>query len=137
MERTAGLLDRYAASKRKRQVSSSGESDAALVQPVDPSQPATNDQPKAEGISEDRAITILGSPELEPIIGSESDGAGRSDLNEGDSAPRALQVILPSGQGKEPQNRSKFMRSGLPKPKWPDQVITNNYIPPRGPEPRE
>ena len=27
------------------------------------------------------------------------------------------------------------MRSGLPKLKWPDQVITNNYIPPRGPEP--
>ena len=29
MERTAGLLDRYAARKRKRQVSSSGESDTA------------------------------------------------------------------------------------------------------------
>ena len=27
------------------------------------------------------------------------------------------------------------MRSDLPRPKWPDQVITNNYIPPRGPEP--
>ena len=27
------------------------------------------------------------------------------------------------------------MRSGLPKPKRPDQVITHNYIPPRGPEP--
>ena len=27
------------------------------------------------------------------------------------------------------------MRSDLPKPKRPDQVITNNYIPPRGPEP--
>ena len=27
------------------------------------------------------------------------------------------------------------MRSGLPRPKQPDQVITNNYLPPRGPEP--
>ena len=27
------------------------------------------------------------------------------------------------------------MRSGLPKPKRPDHVITHNYIPPRGPEP--
>ena len=31
MERTAGLLDRYDARKRKRQVNSSGESDAAPV----------------------------------------------------------------------------------------------------------
>ena len=35
MERTAGLLDRYAARKRKRQVSSSGESDAAPIQSAD------------------------------------------------------------------------------------------------------
>ena len=27
------------------------------------------------------------------------------------------------------------MRSGLPRPKRPDQVITNNYITPRDPEP--
>ena len=27
------------------------------------------------------------------------------------------------------------MWSGLPWPKRPDQVITNNYLPPRGPEP--
>ena len=27
------------------------------------------------------------------------------------------------------------MWSGLPRPKRPDQVITNNYLPPRGPEP--
>ena len=49
MERTVGLLDRYAAQKRKRQVSSSGESDAAPVQPVEPSQPTINDQLAANG----------------------------------------------------------------------------------------
>ena len=27
------------------------------------------------------------------------------------------------------------MRSGLPRPKRPDQVITHNYLAPRGPEP--
>ena len=27
------------------------------------------------------------------------------------------------------------MRSDRPRPKWPNQVITNNYLPPRGPEP--
>ena len=35
MEREAGLLDRYAASKRKRQVSSSGESDASPIPSAD------------------------------------------------------------------------------------------------------
>ena len=70
-----------------------------------------------------------------PTIGSELDGADRSDSNESDLAPRALQVILSSDQGEEPQSRSEYMRSGLPRPKRPEQVITNNYLPPHGPEP--
>ena len=45
-----GLLDRYAARKRKRQVSSSVESDAALA---GPSQPAADDQPTADESSGD------------------------------------------------------------------------------------
>ena len=135
MERTAGLLDRYASRKRKWKVSSSGESNAAPVQPAEPSQPAINDQPAADGSSGDLAITIPGSPELEPTIELKSEGADRSYSNEGDLAPQALQVILPSSQDEGPQNRSEFMRSGLPRPKRPDQVITNNYLPPRGPEP--
>ena len=51
MERTAGLLDRYVARKRKRHVNYSGESDAAPVQSADPSQPATKDQSAADGSS--------------------------------------------------------------------------------------
>ena len=69
MERTARLLDRYAAHKRKRQVSSSGESDAAPVQSAESSHPATDDEPAADGSSGDRAITIPGSPELGPTGG--------------------------------------------------------------------
>ena len=113
----------------------SGESDAAPIQSAEPSQPVTNDQSDADGSSGDRAITIPGSPELGPTIGPEPGGVGRSESNEDDPAPRALQVIPPSDQGEEPQNRSEFIRSGLPRPKLPDQVITNNYLPPRGPEP--
>ena len=70
-----------------------------------------------------------------PIVGPEPDGAGRSESNEGDPAPRALEVILSSYRGEEPPSRSEYMRSGLSRPKRPDQVITNNYLPPRGPEP--
>ena len=62
MEREAGLLDRYAARKRKRQVSSSGESDAAPVQSAGLSQPVTKDQSAADGSSGNRAITIPSSP---------------------------------------------------------------------------
>ena len=56
-------------------------------------------------------------------------------MSEGDPAMQALQVIPPSDRGEETPSRSKYMRSGLPWPKQPDQVITNNYLPPHGPEP--
>ena len=135
VERMTGLLDRYAARKRKRQVSSSGELDAAPVQSAKLSQPAADDQPAADGSSVDQAITIPGSPELGPTGGAEPDGASRSESNEGDPAPRALQVIPPSDRGEEKPSKSKYMRSGLPKPNQPDQVITHNYLPPSGPEP--
>ena len=86
------------------------------------------------GSSGDQAIIIPYSPELEPTGGAEPDGAGRSESNEGDPAPRALQVILPSDRGKEQPSKSKYMQSELPKPNWPNQVITHNLLP-RGPEP--
>ena len=78
MERTAGLLDRYVARKRKRQVSSSGESDAVPTQSAGLSQPTTEDLSAADGSSGDRAITIPGSPELGPIVGL---GPDQSELN--------------------------------------------------------
>ena len=92
MEREAGLLDRYAARKRKRQVSSSRESDAAPVPSTDLGQPVTKDQSPSGGSLGDRAITIPGSPELGPSIGPEPD---RSESNEDDPASRALQIIPP------------------------------------------
>ena len=119
MEREVGLLDRYAARKRKRQVSSSGELDAAPI--------ASKDQPAADGSLGDREITIPGSPELGPTIGSEPEW---SESNEGDPTLRALQIIPPSDQGEGSQSQLEFMRFGLPKPKRPDQVITHSYIPP-------
>ena len=73
MEREAGLLDRYAARKRKRKVSSIGESDTAPVKSADLGQPVTKDQSAADSSSGDRAITIPGSPELGPTIGPEPD----------------------------------------------------------------
>ena len=116
-------------------MSSSGDSNATPVQYVELSQPASDDLPAADGSSGDRDITIPGSPELGPPGREKPDEAGRSESNEGDPAPQALQVILPSDRGEEPPRKSKHMHSRLPKPSCPDQVITHNYLPPRGPEP--
>ena len=119
-ERMTGLLDRYAARKRKQHVVSSSESDPAPVQTVGPSLPATDGQPVTDGSSGDQTIIIPCSPELEPTVGAEPDGVGRSESNEGDPASRALQVIPPLDRGEEQPNKSKYMRSGLPKPNRPD-----------------
>ena len=135
-ERMTGLLDRYAARKKKRQVVSSSESDPAPVQSAGPSLPATDGQPVTDGSSGDLAIIIPCSPELEPTGEAEPDGAGWSESNEGDPAPLALQVIPPLDRGEEQPSKSKHKRSGLPRPHRPDQVITQNYLPPRGPEPQ-
>ena len=66
MERMAGLLDLYAARKRKQQVSSSEESGAVPVQFAELSQSASDDQPASDESLGDRAITIPGSRKLGP-----------------------------------------------------------------------
>ena len=134
-ERMAGLLDRYATRKRKRQVSFGGESDTAPAQTMGPSHPAADGQPTADGGSEGQAIIILASPESGPIDQTEQRRVARSESNEDDPAPSALQVIPPSDQAKGQPSRSKYMRSGLPRPILPDRIITDNYLPPRGPKP--
>ena len=134
-ERMTGVLDRYAAHKRKMLVVSSSESDLAPVQTVGPSLPATDSQPVTDGSSGDQAIIIPDYPELEPADGVDPDGVDRSESNEGDLVPRALQVIPPLDRGVEQPRKSKYMQSGLPKPNRSDQVITQNYLPSCGPEP--
>ena len=85
-----GLLNRYAARKRKQQMISSSESDTAPVQTAGPSLPAVDIQPVADGSSGDHAIIIPCSPELGPTGEMEPGRAGQSELNEDDTAPSAL-----------------------------------------------
>ena len=89
-ERMTGLLDRYAARKRKRQLSSGSESDIAPAQTAGPSQPA------AEGGSEVQAIIISGSLESGPTNQTEPVGVALLESKEADPVPSALQVIPPS-----------------------------------------
>ena len=131
-ERKTVLLDRYVTRKRKQQVISSSESDPTPVQTARPSLPATDGQPTADGSLGDQVITIPCSLELGPTSQTESGGVDRSESNEDDPAPSALQVIPFLDRAEEQPSRSKYMRSGLPMPHRPDWVITHNYLPLRG-----
>ena len=124
-----GLLDRYAARKMKRQLSSGSESDIALAQVVGPSQPV------AEGGSEVQAIIIPSSPKSGPTNQTEPAGVAQIESKEADSVTSSLQVIPPSDRDKGQPSRSKFMRSGLPRPTLPERIITNCYVSPWGLEP--
>ena len=86
-----GLLDRYAAHKRKRQLSSSNESD--------PAQAARSSQPASEGGSEMQSIVIPGS--LKPGATNQTEPARvtLTESKEADPIPSALQVIHPSDEG--------------------------------------
>ena len=125
VERMTGVLDHYAARKRKRQVISSNESDLA--------QAAGSSLPASKGGSEMQAIVIPGSPEPRVTDQNEPAGVARTESKEADSAQSALQVIHPSYVSRP--GRSKFMRSGIPRPPLPEWIITNSYAPLREPEP--
>ena len=85
-----GLPDRYAACRRKRQLSFDSEIDIAPAQAAEPSQPA------AEGGSEVQAIIIPGSPKSGPTDQTEPTGVTWIELKEADLVRSALQVIPPS-----------------------------------------
>ena len=119
-----GPLDCYDARKRKRQVSSSSESD--------PTQAAGSSQPAAEGGSKILAIVIPGSPEPEATDQTEPTGMARTESKKAEPVLSALQVINPFDEGR--LGRSKFIRSRLPRLPLPERIITNSYAPPRGPE---
>ena len=117
-ERMTGLLDRYAARKRKLQLSSGSESDIAPAQAVGPSQPT------AEGGSEVQAIISPGSLESGPTDQTEPAGVARIESKEVDPVPSALQVNPPSDRDEGQPSRSKFMQSGLLRPTLPERIIT-------------
>ena len=124
-ERMTGLLDRYAAHKRKRQVSSSSESD--------PTQDVGSSHLAAEGGSEMQAIVIPGSPEPGATVQTEPARMTRTESKEADPVPSALQVIHPFDEGRP--GRLKFMWSELPRPSLPERIIINSYAPAHRPEP--
>ena len=59
----------------------------------------------------------------------------RLESKEADPVLSALQVISLSDRDEGQPSRLKFMRSRLPRSALPEQIITNYYAPPHGPEP--
>ena len=116
-----GLLDRYAARKRKRQLSSSSESD--------PTQAAGSSQLVVEGGSEMQAIVIHSSPDPGATDQTEPAGVARTESKDADPVPSAFQAIHPSDEGRP--DRSQFMRSGLLRLPFLERIITNSYAPSR------
>ena len=82
-----------------------------------------------------QAIIISSSPESGPTYQMEPAGVARIESKEVDLASSALQVIPPSDRDEGQPSILKFMRSGLPRPTLPERILTNCYVPPRGPEP--
>ena len=125
-EEMTGLLDRSAARKRKWQKDAAQEADAV------PDQATGSSRTAAGGSSEERAIIISGSPET----GSNDRlDIGDDVLGEAVLAPPAIQtILLPAQVGSQP-SRSEFTYIGLKRPKLPDRIITNSYLPARGPAP--
>ena len=80
-----------------------------------------------------QSIFFHGSPEQGATDQTELVGVARTESKEADPVPSAFQVIHPSDEGRP--GRSKFMRSGLPRPLLLKRIITNSYAPPRGPQP--
>ena len=107
-EEIMGLLDRYAARKRKRQEDVAREADAT------PDQVAGSSWPIAGGSSKERAIIILGSPEM-----GSNDRLDRGDDILGEAVPAlsVLQTILPLAQVGSQLSRYEFTRIGLKRSK--------------------
>ena len=133
-ERMTGLLDRYAARKRKRQVISSSESDPSPVYTAEPSLPATDGQP----VTDEFGGPCHHHPLLFRTRANRWNGTGRGwpiRIERGRSGSASYPSNPTFRSGEEQPRKSKHMRPGLPRPHQPDQVITQNYLPPRGPEP--
>ena len=82
-----------------------------------------------------QTIVIPGSPEPGPTVQMEPTGVARIESKEADPVSSELQVIPHFDWDEGQTSRSKFMRSGLPRPPLPERIITNYYAPPRGSEP--
>ena len=124
-EEMTGLLDRYAARKRKRQ--EDAEREAERVE--------GSDRPPTDGGSEMQLIVIPASPEM-----GSNDQPGLEDIaheepREDAPIPLALQAVHPLDRPESRPSTAKLVLTGRKRPLPPDRILLNSYLPPRGPAP--
>ena len=120
-----GLVDRYAARKRKRQEDAEREADRAE---------GSNRLPTDGGL-EMQANVIPASLET-----GSNDQSGPKDIARGEpreSTPfeLVLQVVLPPGQSESCPTNAKLTLPGGKRSLPPDRILLNSYLPPHGPTP--
>ena len=120
-----GLLDRYAARKRKWQESAEKNADQA----------EGSNRPSMDGGSEIQAIIIPGSPEMGSSDQPGPGGVALGEPREVTLIPPALQVIHPPDQAKSRPDTARLARAGRKKPLSPDRILLNSYPPPPPPPP--
>ena len=119
-EEMTGLLDRYAARKRKRQEDAEREVDQA----------EGSDRPPTVGGLEMQTIVIPGSPEVGSNDQSGSEDIARGGLREDALIPPALQVVHPLDQFGRRSGTAKLVLSWRKRSLPPDWILLNSYLPP-------
>ena len=122
-EEMTGLLDRYAARKRKWQEDVEREVDRA----------EGPDWLPTDGGSEMQAIVILGSPETGSNDQPGPEDIARGEPRESTPIPPALQVVRRPDQLECRPGNAKLELPECKRPLPPDRILLNSYLPPHGP----
>ena len=128
-EEMTGLLNRYAAKKRKWWENVKRRFDAA------PDQADGSSQPETGGSSELQMIIIPGSPETGSYDRLDIRDDALGELGEAAPTPPMLQMISHLIQVGSRSGRSEFTRTGLKRPSFPDRIVINSYLLSCGPAP--
>ena len=122
-EEMTGLLDRYAARKRKRHEEAEREAERA----------DGSVRPLMDGGSEIQTILIPASPEMGSNDQSVLEDIAREEPREEAPIPPALQVVHPPERPEGHLGAAKFALTECKKPLSLDRILLNSYLPPRGP----
>ena len=117
-----GLLDRYAARKRKRQEEAEREAKRAEGSVL----------PLMDGGSEIQTIMIPASPEMGSNDQSGSKDIAREEPRKEAPIPPTLQVVHPSERPESHSGAARLTLTERKRPLPPDRILLNCYLPPHG-----
>ena len=121
-EEMTGLLDRYAARKRKRQEEAEREAERA----------EGSVRPPVDGGSEIQTIMIPAFLKMGSNDQPGSEDIALEELREEAPIPPTLQVVHHSERSESRPGATKLALTGRKRPLPPDRILLNSYLPPRG-----